>query len=141
MAEPIQQQAERYLGAAIEPQEWRRACESAERKLQYIIDREGDANGARREPYYLAQLIAETVRCHRLSQYLNEINELRELQAQGTKKDSPCPKTQGRLSTTPIVPQQLQECNRRIQNGERISDNTGSRKRADDYPAIPGRAV
>ena len=45
MAEPMQQQAERYLGTAIEPQEWRRACESAERKLQHIIKHYGDSGG------------------------------------------------------------------------------------------------
>ena len=139
--EELQQQAERHLGSEIRPSELEAARAYAERKLAYIIDREGDANGARRQPDYLAQLIAETVRGSRLSRCLNEINKLRELQAQGTKKDSPCQKTQGRLSTTPIVPQQLQECNRRIQNAERISGNSGSRKRPDDYPAIPGRAV
>ena len=100
MAEPMQQQAERYLGAAIEPQEWRRACESAERKLQYIIDREGDANGERRKPYYLAQLIAEAVRSDRLRRLTAELADSYEIT--GTKKDSPC-KAQGRLSTTPIV--------------------------------------
>ena len=98
MAEPMQQQAERYLGTAIEPQEWRRACESAERKLQYIIDREGDANGERRKPYYLAQLIAEAVRSDRLQQLTEQLADC----YMGTKKDSPC-KAQGRLSTTPIV--------------------------------------
>ena len=67
-------------------------------KLAYIIDREGDANGARRQPDYLAQLIAETVRGNRLSRCLYDIMELRE---QGTKKDSPCPKTQGRPSYHP----------------------------------------
>ena len=66
MAEPMQQQAERYLGTAIEPQEWRRACESAERKLQHIIKHYGDSGGQRREPGYMAQLIAEAVRSDRL---------------------------------------------------------------------------
>ena len=58
----LQQQAEQYLGTAIDPLEWDGAKAYAERKLKRIIDREGDADGARREPWYLAQLIAETVR-------------------------------------------------------------------------------
>lgn len=33
--------------------------ERALRKLQYIIDREGDAGGERRKPYYLEQLKTE----------------------------------------------------------------------------------
>ena len=33
--------------------------ERADRKLQYIIDRYGDANGERRKPYYREQLIQE----------------------------------------------------------------------------------
>lgn len=101
MAEPMQQQAERYLGAAIEPQEWRRACESAERKLQHIIRLYGDSGGQRQEPWYMAQLIAEAVRSDRLRQLTADLADCYE--AIGTKKDSPCPKTQGRPSTTPIV--------------------------------------
>lgn len=35
------------------------ARKAAERKLQRIIDREGDAGGERRKPYYLEKLIDE----------------------------------------------------------------------------------
>lgn len=65
----LQQQAESYLGGTIEPSEWDKAKEEAERKLGRIIDREGDADGTRREPWYLAQLIAEAVRSSRISQF------------------------------------------------------------------------
>lgn len=58
----LRQQAEYYLGAKIGSSEWVEAKEYAERKLKGIIEREGDENGARREPWYLAQLIAETVK-------------------------------------------------------------------------------
>ena len=75
MAEPMQQQAERYLGTAIEPQEWRRACESAERKLQYIIKHYGDSGGQRREPWYMAQLIAEAVRSDRLRRLTAQLTD------------------------------------------------------------------
>lgn len=62
MEATLQQQAEHYLGGKIEPSEWDNAKAYTERKLKNIIDREGDADGARREPWYLAQLIAETVK-------------------------------------------------------------------------------
>lgn len=113
----LQRRAESYLGAGIRPSELEEATAYAKHKLALIIEREGDAGGARLEPDYLAQLIAETVRGSRLSRCLYEITELRE---QGTKKDSPCPKTQGRLSTTPIVSQQLQECNMQLNSHKEI---------------------
>lgn len=37
----------------------KKAQERADRKLQYIIDRYGDADGERRKPYYREQLIRE----------------------------------------------------------------------------------
>ncbi|MCD8358421.1 MAG: hypothetical protein LUC06_04395 [Oscillospiraceae bacterium] len=43
MKEELRQQAEQYLGTQIEPSEWDKAKESAERKLGRIISREGDA--------------------------------------------------------------------------------------------------
>lgn len=72
----MQQQAEYYLGAAIEPSEWGEAKAYAERKLKGIIEREGDGNGTRREPWYLAQLIAETVRGNRFSQFTIDLMDL-----------------------------------------------------------------
>lgn len=96
MEAKLRQQAEHYLGEPIEPSEWDKAKAYAERKLDGIIKREGDADGARRETWYLAQLIAETVRADRLSTFLFEVNKLLDF---GTKKDSSCPKTQSRPST------------------------------------------
>ena len=96
----LQRQAESYLGSGISLSEFEEAKAYAEHKLALIIEREGDVGGVRREPLYLARIIAETVSGNRLTQCLNGLNELRK---QGTKKDSPCPKTQGRPSTTPIV--------------------------------------
>lgn len=97
MEAALQQQAERYLGTAIRPGEWGRAKISAEQKLRHIIEHYGDSGGKRREPWYMARLIAEAVTNDRFSQYTQC---LWEAQA-GTKKDSPCPKTQGRLYTSP----------------------------------------
>lgn len=84
MGDTLREQAEHYLGANIAPKEWDRAKAYAERKLALIIRREGDAGGARREPWYLAQLIAETVRANALTSTLNQLADL-----QWAKKDSP----------------------------------------------------
>lgn len=76
MEATLQQQAEHYLGTAIEPSEWGEAKEYAERKLNGIIEREGDRNGERREQWYLAQLIAEAVRGSRFSKFTLDLKEL-----------------------------------------------------------------
>ena len=91
MEATLQQQAEQYLGSQITPSEWDGARADAEHKLERIIEREGDADGARREPWYLAQLIAETVRSNRfsgLTQFIYYVTE-----QFGVKKNSPRPKT------------------------------------------------
>ena len=43
------------------------ALKPATEKLERIIEREGDAHGARREPSYIAQLIAENIRSTRMT--------------------------------------------------------------------------
>lgn len=45
------------------------AEEYAKHKLDLIIQREGDAGGARREPWYLAQLVEEAVRSSYISRF------------------------------------------------------------------------
>lgn len=109
----LQQQAEQYLGTAIDPLEWDGAKAYAEHKLKRIIDREGDADGARREPWYLAQLIAETVRGNRFSRLTKLVYELTE--QFGVKKEQPTSENVSRPKTnTPIIAQETSECNRRI---------------------------
>lgn len=95
MEAALQRQAERYLGAAIFPFEWDNARISAERKLTRIIERDGDENGARREPWYLAQLVAEAVAESRFSATAHGPPEapLTGQRKKGVKKDGPCPKT------------------------------------------------
>ncbi|MCD7811934.1 MAG: hypothetical protein LUG91_08830 [Ruminococcus sp.] len=61
----LKQQAESYLGTEIKQSEWDSAKAYAERKLRLIINSEGDSNGERRKPCYIAQLIAEIVRSNR----------------------------------------------------------------------------
>lgn len=65
----LQQQAESFLGADILPSEWDEARVKAQQKLDRIVSQEGDGNGARREPEYLAQLIAEAVRNLRMADF------------------------------------------------------------------------
>lgn len=90
MEATLQQQAEHYLGTEIEPSEWDKAKASAERKLDWIINREGDAGGERRKPYYLAQLIAEAVKAGRFTQFTLELCALMKYaDDMGVKKEQP----------------------------------------------------
>lgn len=84
MGNTLQEQAEYCLGTGIALSEWNAAKAFTERKLAFILQREGDAGGARRETWYLAQLIAETVRANALTSTLNQLADL-----QRAKKDSP----------------------------------------------------
>lgn len=90
--ETLQQQAEQYLGSQITPSEWDGARAYAEHKLERIIEREGDADGARREPWYLAQLIAEAVKGNRFSKLTQDLWEAyRYIEQMGIKKGQPTP--------------------------------------------------
>lgn len=87
----LQQQAERYLGTTIEQSEWDKAKTDAEQKLKSIINREGDGNGERRKPYYMAQLIAEAVRSNRFFKFSVNFIELSQYadKQMGIKKGRP----------------------------------------------------
>jgi hypothetical protein len=69
----------------------------AERKLNWIIGREGDANGERRKPYYLAKLIEEQTRADALTEFCQQhytlMKAIVEWQTEavrtGTKKEMP----------------------------------------------------
>lgn len=91
MEATLQQQAEHYLGTAIEPSERGKAKAHAERKLKDIIERFGDEGGARREPWYLAQLIAETVSSDRFSKFTFDLMALSQYadEQMGIKKGQP----------------------------------------------------
>ncbi len=71
---------EKILGAKVTDEEMALAEERASDKLAYIIRIEGDLDGERRKPWYLARLIAEAVYQSRLSaETLNNLT--------GNKKD------------------------------------------------------
>ena len=108
MTVTLRQQAEFYLGSKIKRSEWGEAKAYAERKLALIIQRYGDAEGARRKRNYLAQLIAEAVQGERLSQFtLGIAEELREgKQQKGLKKGQPAHNDASRPNLySPIVSQ------------------------------------
>lgn len=108
----LRQQAEQYLGTVIDPFEWDSARASAEQKLDRIIERYGDENGARREPWYLAQLIAEAVRGSRFAKITRELTELYlSAEETGVKKVRPTSENVNRTSIDPYcttLAQQMQ---------------------------------
>lgn len=101
--------AESYLGSVIFPTEYKEAEQYAQRKLDRIISREGDGNGERRKPYYIAQLIAETVRSNRFSDFTHTLcNLTREADEYRDKKRAALPNGKDNSSTNiPIVSQSL----------------------------------
>lgn len=73
-------------------------AEAAARKLEWIMQREGDLDGERKKPYYLAQLMAEEIRRRTLTGYFEAI-----------KRD--CPHEAGQSNDQPhysMVKQQMQ---------------------------------
>ena len=95
METALQRQAEQCLGTVISPHEWVKARANASQKLARIIARDGDENGARREPWYLAQLVAEAVREGRIASVTYGLRGSPPTgrRKKGVKKDGPCPKT------------------------------------------------
>lgn len=88
--EELRQEAEHRLGTSIENCEWADAKDYAERKLKNIIQRFGDEGGARRELWYLAQLIAETVQQQRFQWLtIGMMMEYQELANMEAKKEQP----------------------------------------------------
>lgn len=91
MENTLRQQAEYFLGTKIQPSEWDKAANQAERKLERIIEREGDCRGKRRRPEYLAQLIAEAVKSSHFSRLTIDLMALDRYadEQMGTKKGQP----------------------------------------------------
>ncbi len=59
---------EDVLKCTVSNDEMKKAEQSARRKLDWIIKLEGDSNGERLKPWYLTQLIAESVSQNRFSE-------------------------------------------------------------------------
>ena len=89
----LKQLAELYLQDFLSDEEYTEAETQAKRKLARVIEREGDADGERLKPYYLAQLVAEAVTAERFSNYCRDIHVLRTLE----KKEMPAAKAAGQI--------------------------------------------
>lgn len=102
--EDLKSLSEQYLSSAISQQEFEKAEMQAKRKLARIIEREGDADGERRKPYYLAQLIAEAIRTDRFSSFTFDLGRLiryaeeeHKKQIQQSKKEMPAAEAAGQI--------------------------------------------
>lgn len=62
MQDKIKMLAEKFLGIELSQEFYEIKKVEAVKKLDRIISREGDMDGERRQPYYLAQHIAERVK-------------------------------------------------------------------------------
>lgn len=68
----IRDEASEMLGRELTDAEWDRAFPLAKAKLERIIEREGDANGERNEPYYIGMLVSEIARSRQVQNYCFE---------------------------------------------------------------------
>lgn len=57
----IKDEAAIFLGREPTDEELKHALPRATKKLRWIIDREGDPDGIRRQPWYLGKLVEEAI--------------------------------------------------------------------------------
>lgn len=92
------EEVESLLGRCITKEKFTRAYEHAKRKLARTIEREGDLDGARLQPYYLAQLTAEAVREQSFSDFTIMLYEAyREAERYIEKKEMPVAEATGQI--------------------------------------------
>ena len=65
---------ERYHGITPTQGEIAVCFQRAVKKLLGIIEREGDANGSRHEPWYIAMLLGEEIEALRLSKFYADVS-------------------------------------------------------------------
>lgn len=92
----LKELAEEYLGADIPQELFEMVLPAAQQKLEWIINIEGDADGLRLKPRYIAQLISEEIRAEILEYQCQKHYEDKKRAAQ--KLDSP--QSQPHYSTT-----------------------------------------
>ena len=68
-AQLIRDEAALFLGRRPTDQEMKRALPRAQKKLAWIIEREGDADGIRQQSWYLGKLVEEVIIEEEFSQY------------------------------------------------------------------------
>lgn len=91
----VRGEASQFMGREITDAEWNEAYPQAERKLAYIIGREGDANGARRQPWYLGKLVEEAVAANAMTNYCLLMNAIRAEEKAASEES-------GQSTTTPV---------------------------------------
>jgi hypothetical protein len=104
MGETLRKTVEERLGS-VNDFEWDKAKAYAERKLELSIKREGNEGGYKTEPWYLAELIYETITQNRFSELTFQITRaLKDDEENAIKKASPCHKDDGpTITLSPIV--------------------------------------
>ena len=65
----IKDEAALFLGRRPTDEEMKWALPMAQKKLAWIIEREGDAGGVRQQPWYLGKLVEEAIIENEFSQY------------------------------------------------------------------------
>lgn len=62
--EAVRLEVENALGSTVATGDFNKFYGSGSRKLDFIIEREGDLGGLRREPWYLGNIIAVNMAVH-----------------------------------------------------------------------------
>lgn len=100
----VRGEASQFMGREITDAEWNEAYPQAERKLAYIIGREGDANGARRQPWYLGKLVEEAVAATAMTNYCIAMNAIRAEEKAASEEI-------GQSTTTPVYQGNIHKVN------------------------------
>lgn len=77
----LKDMTEKRLGVTLCDHSFQEVLTAGRRKLDWIISREGDADGMRREDWYLVQLIYEYMQGCMLSEYCRLMNEVQKEKA------------------------------------------------------------
>lgn len=109
----IRDEAALFLGRRPTDEEMKWALPRAKKKLTWIIEGEGDADGIRRQPWYLGKLVEEAIVEEEFSQYTlarcMEIEAQRQAAASG-EKEKGHPLTDD-PTTLPLYPREMQFVN------------------------------
>lgn len=92
---------EKYAGFEVTQEEVNACLPRAERKLNFIISREGDANGLRKTPDYLAMLVGEAIQADAFSLFCAEMSGINRLLADKDFQDKLKESTQHNIEMLP----------------------------------------
>ena len=96
--EMLKTDVEERLGFKIEDRQFQKSLHNARKKLCSIISRYGDADGCRREPEYLQELVCEDIKACALA----EVTMLMAVNMRNMEKERPAA-CLGTHESTPIV--------------------------------------